>query len=206
MKADYSVDTYIIASVIISFLGFCLENIWICIRKGYIDNRNMTLPFLLGYSFAILGIYFVLGTPGHPSSIVEKITARFDYFSYYVTIFILVSIGEIILGKTVELICGIYYWDYSSLPLHITRYTSVMTSIGFSFIITKFMKLLFIPMMDIISKLTIRPVINLFRLTYILMILDFFISFYRMYKNRRLNERWKKWLIQSKTTPKPENG
>ena len=206
MKADYSVDTYIIASVIISFLGFCLENIWICIRKGYIDNRNMTLPFLLGYSFAILGIYFVLGTPGHPSSIVEKITARFDYFSYYVTIFILVSIGEIILGKTVELICGIYYWDYSSLPLHITRYTSVMTSIGFSFIITKFMKLLFIPMMDIISKLTIRPVINLFRLTYILMILDFFISFYQMYKNRRLNERWKKWLIQSKTTPKPENG
>ena len=206
MKADYSVDTYIIASVIISFLGFCLENIWICIRKGYIDNRNMTLPFLLGYSFAILGIYFVLGTPGHPSSIVEKIMARFDYFSYYVTTFLLVSIGEIILGKTVELICGIYYWDYSSLPLHITRYTSVMTSIGFSFIITKFMKLLFIPMMDIISKLTIRPVINLFRLTYILMILDFFISFYQMYKNRRLNERWKKWLIQSKTTPKPENG
>ncbi len=206
MKADYSVDTYIIASVIISFLGFCLENIWICIRKGYIDNRNMTLPFLLGYSFAILGIYFVLGTPGHPSSIVEKIMARFDYFSYYVTIFILVSIGEIILEKLVEWICGIYYWDYSSLPLHITRYTSVMTSIAFSFIITKFMKLLFVPMMEFFSNLTFQPVIILFRLTYILMIFDFFISFYRMYKGRSLNERWKKWLIQSKTTPKPENG
>ena len=206
MKADYSVDTYIIASVIISFLGFCLENIWICIRKGYIDNRNMTLPFLLGYSFAILGIYFVLGTPGHPSSIVEKIMARFDYFSYYVTIFILVSIGEIILEKLVEWICGIYYWDYSSLPLHITRYTSVMTSIAFSFIITKFMKLLFVPMMEFFSNLTFQPAIILFRLTYILMIFDFFISFYRMYKGRSLNERWKKWLIQSKTTPKPENG
>ena len=69
MKVDYSVDTYIIASVIIFFLGFYLENIWICFRKGYIDNRNMMLPFLLGYSFALLGIYFVLGTPGHPSSI-----------------------------------------------------------------------------------------------------------------------------------------
>ena len=206
MKVDYSVDTYVIASVIISFLGFCLENIWICIRKGYIDNRNMTLPFLLGYSFAILGIYFVLGTPERPSSIVEKITARFDYFSYYVTIFILVSIGEIILGKTVERICGIYYWDYSSLPLHITRYTSVMTSIGFSFIITKFMHLFFIPLMDIVSKLTIRPVIKLFRLTYILMIFDFFISFYRMYKSRSLNERWRKKLFKPKETLKPENG
>ena len=206
MKVDYSVDTYIIASVIISFLGFCLENIWICIRKGYIDNRNMTLPFLLGYSFALLGIYFVLGTPGHPSSIVEKILPQFDYFSYYVTSFLFVSIGEIILGETVERICGIYYWDYSTLPLHITRYTSVFTSIGFSFIITKFMDLFFIPMMDNISELSIQPVINLFRLTYILMILDFFISFYRMYKNRSLNERWRKELFKPKETLKPENG
>ena len=198
MKGSYSVDTYIISSVIISFLGFCLENIWLFIRKGYVDNRNMTLPFLLGYSFAILGFYFVLGTPEDPSPIVENITERLDCFNYYAATFFLVSIGEIILGKTVERLCGIYYWDYSSLPLHITRYTSVMTSVAFSIIITGFMKSVYIPMMNSISNLTFQPVIIMFRLTYILMILDFFISFYKMYKYRSLNECWKKQFIPQK--------
>ena len=33
----------------ISFLGFCVENLWLAITKGYMDNRNMLFPFLFGY-------------------------------------------------------------------------------------------------------------------------------------------------------------
>ena len=190
---EYSIDELIIFSIIVSFLGFCLENIWLCMRKGYIDNRNMTFPFLIGYSFAMIGIYYLLGVPDAPSALVRFITARFDYFSYYVTVFILVSIGEIILGKTVERLCGIYYWDYTGLPLHITRYTSVLTSIGFSFIITKFMKCCFLTLMSVIAKLP-RLLFSFGRMIYILMVCDFLNSFYKMYQTRQFNERWRKQI------------
>lgn len=50
---------------VISFLGFVVENVWLSMTKGYIDNRNMTLPFLLGYGIAIVLIYLLFGTPEH---------------------------------------------------------------------------------------------------------------------------------------------
>lgn len=48
---------------VVSFLGFAVENIWLAITKGYIDNRNMCLPFLLGYGLAVAVIYLLFGTP-----------------------------------------------------------------------------------------------------------------------------------------------
>ena len=191
---NYSIDDYLIMSAVISFLGFCLENIWMCFKYGYIDNRNMSLPFLLGYSYAVLGIYFVLGTPENPSALLSFLTPWNEYAGYYLIVFLIVSFGEIILGKTVELICGIYYWDYTNIPLHITRYTSVFTSMGFAVIITQFMAVFFTPMMDMISELP--PYMDYVgRSIYALMVIDFFMSFYKMYKTRSLNITWKKQIF-----------
>ena len=97
MKSDYTVYDYFLMMSLISFLGFLLENIWISVRKGYVDNRNMNLPFLLGYGIAVMFIYFVLGVP-------DKSNA----FLYCVICFIIVSLGEILLGTVVEKICGIH--------------------------------------------------------------------------------------------------
>lgn len=36
-----------------SFFGYIVETIWIFIRHGYIDNRGMHFPLLLGYSVSI---------------------------------------------------------------------------------------------------------------------------------------------------------
>ena len=49
--------------IFVSFFGFVLENIWLAITKGYIDNRNMNLPFLFGYGLVIIGFYTLIGTP-----------------------------------------------------------------------------------------------------------------------------------------------
>lgn len=35
-------------------------------EKGYMNNRNMNAPFLLGYGLVVLFLYFVLGTPANP--------------------------------------------------------------------------------------------------------------------------------------------
>ena len=60
MKETHILALCMIAAVI-SFLGFIVENVWLTATKGYIDNRNMCFPFLLGYGIAILLIFIILG-------------------------------------------------------------------------------------------------------------------------------------------------
>lgn len=66
----YSLATYLLTITIISFLGFCVENVWLAFTQKCIDNRNMSLPFLLGYGLAVVGIYFIFRTlkNGFPKS------------------------------------------------------------------------------------------------------------------------------------------
>ena len=59
----YDVYSMVLMAAFISLLGFILENLWLAVRKGYIDNRNMSLPFLLGYGVLVSGIYYTIGTP-----------------------------------------------------------------------------------------------------------------------------------------------
>lgn len=47
----YAIATYILMAVLVSFLGFVVEDGWLALTKGYIDNRNMHLPF---YSAMVL--------------------------------------------------------------------------------------------------------------------------------------------------------
>ncbi len=35
--------------IVVSFLGFCLENIWMLFSSGVIDNRNMNLSWVLHF-------------------------------------------------------------------------------------------------------------------------------------------------------------
>ncbi|MCM1329392.1 MAG: hypothetical protein NC253_08120 [Ruminococcus sp.] len=158
-EIDYSVSSMFIMTAIISFLGFALENIWLAARKGYMDNRNMFAPFLLGYGAAVMGLYLLLGTPGNPRTYINDINVEIEnnvgvrIAAYFAITFVCVSLGEIVLGKIIEKTCHIYLWDYTSIPLHITRYTSVPTSIGFTVIITVFTDCFFERIMDALMRL-----------------------------------------------------
>ncbi len=125
-----------------SFIGFCVENIWLSVTKGYMDNRNMIFPFLLGYGMAFAAIYLLFGTPDQMTFLAQDLpvkSAKMKSLLYFCTVFCCICAGEILLGKTVELTCHFYWWDYSRLPLHITRYTSVPTSLGFTILVYLFM-------------------------------------------------------------------
>ncbi len=110
----YAIATYILMAVLVSFLGFVVEDGWLALTKGYIDNRNMHLPFLFGYGIAMVGLYLILGTPATmilPFQIKKKETfVRF--IIYFVLVMLAVSVGEIILGTLVEKVCHFYWWDY----------------------------------------------------------------------------------------------
>lgn len=179
LQSEYSIYDYIALVIVVSFLGFCLENIWMLFRKGQIDNRNMNFPFLIGYGIAILFIYFLLGVP-------KKENLAF----FFVAVFFIVSLGEIALGYSVEKLCGFHYWDYTLLPLHFTRYTSLFTSLGFSAIITLFFYYCFTPLMNTVKIHDSYPSHVVLVSVLSVMVIDFLYSFGYMHANQSLYKSW----------------
>ena len=179
----------IIMVIVISFIGFCFENLWMLFRYSLIDNRNMYLPFLLGYGLFVVDIYYLIGLS---RKLFNKYTLSIstNYVIYMVICFILVSIGEILLGTYVEKTGNFYYWDYTSIPMHLTRYTSVPTSIGFSLVITLFMNYVYIPLENKIKKISksIPTFIVLF--IFGILLIDLNVSFKNMYSNNGRNIIW----------------
>ena len=148
--------------IVVSFLGFCLENIWMLFRFGVIDNRNMNFPFLIGYGFAVLFIYMVLGVP-----------QKNNLGPFFIACFFIVSVGEILLGYAVEKFCGIYYWDYTDLPMHLTRYTSFFT-----------------PLMNYFKLHENNKVHVVCVALLAVLVMDLFFSFGYMHSNRATNLSW----------------
>ncbi len=185
MVNSYTEYELLTLMIITAFMGFCIENIWLVFRKGYMDNRNMQLPFLLGYGIVAPGFYLIFGIPDEE-----------DLKTYWVISFIAVSLSEILIGKATEHLFGFYYWDYTSIPLHITRYTSIPTSIGFACIITIFMRDQFLPLMTWISALPLDTYSDVIKGMVILLDIDFLYSFNHMKTTHALNERWRITLFK----------
>ncbi len=181
-------------TALVSFLGFVVENIWLGFTKGYIDNRNMIFPFLFGYGLAVVSIYLAFGTPREASvfSIDINISdTRLEILLYFIIVMLCLSLGEIILGKSVEKVCHIKWWDYSRLPLHITQYTSVFTSGGFSLMIVLFMDKIFVPLFN--WNMTWNPIVlavTAITLMFI-MTVDFIHSAYLMYTKKSFVQIWR---------------
>ena len=166
--------------ILCSFLGYITENLWNYFTCGYVDNRNMFLPFLIGYGIAILFVYILFGVP-----------KKKRLWLYAIEVFIFTSAAELALGYLVEWIGGFRYWDYSDIPLHFTPYVSLITSIGFTTIITLFMNVHFTPLMERFRAWCEHKwVCALTVIMIILMASDFVYSFLVMFENGAKNEHW----------------
>lgn len=187
--------------VIVSLLGFAVENVWLAMTKGYMDNRNMCFPFLIGYGIAILLILILLGTPkklwilGKTIRIQNRIVRVFVYF---LGVMLCICVGEVLLGTFVEKVCHFCWWDYSRLPLHITQYTSIPTSMMFASMVTLFMQHCLEPLFHFFIKWDY----DVLRTTAIvlmgIMIGDFLYNAYLMYKTRGMISRWRIDMTGSK--------
>ncbi len=189
----FGLSKLLLMGIFVSFMEFCIENLFLCIGRGYIDNRNMVMPFLMGYGVGIIGFYLISGIPQSGNTL-----------TYFLLSSLVVSVGEVIIGKTAEHLLGFIYWDYSKIPLHITRYTSVPTAMGFGLAITLFMKYWFFPILRMISVIpvNVRRIVGI-SMT-ILMTIDFLYSVLTMYRNQAPNFRWKLQLFQKKSHPVPQ--
>ena len=181
-------------AVVVGLIGFCVENIWLAFSKGFMDNRNMCLPFLLGYGIAMLLVYILFGLPHRPlffgTKVVIKSSVR-RYMYYYLMIVICICVGEILLGKTVEKICGFQWWNYSWIPLHITQYTSIPTSMGFSAIVFLFMRYCLELLMNLFLGLNEKTLVLMSLLFGIILSIDMVYNLYLIYKNGEGTVRWR---------------
>ena len=180
---------------LISFLGFVVENLWLLVSKGYMDNRNMVFPFLIGYGLAVIAIYLLFGTPEKICILKKVIGIENRTVScgiYFLIVMVCISIGEIVLGTVVEKTCHFYWWDYSDLPFHITRYTSIPTSAAFTTIIVFFMGKLFMPIYNwfLLWDKTILAVVSIGLMT--IMVVDYVYSAYYMYTKKKMQRRWRR--------------
>lgn len=183
--------------IITSVLGFVTENIWIAIRYHFIDNRGMIFPALIGYGLAVAGIWLLFGTPGDPklfgsSVFISNGTLRVLYF--FLICCILVSAGEVILGTAVEHFCHIVWWNYESIPMHMGKYTSVPTTLGFALLISVFMNDFFAPLYRRACLVTSRPLRTTVVMVTALLVMDYIHSAVYMFRNHRLYFRWRRDL------------
>ena len=180
-------------ATIVSFLGFVIENVWLLLRYGVINNRNMYLPLLLGYGLAVIVIYFVLGTPSQPKFLGFTFPVKRKIFAislYFLFVSLFVMAGECGLGIFVEKVMGFVWWDYTALPLNLTRYTSVPTTIAFSTLISLFMGLVFMPLYRRFCSLKWKGFPMLAGLLVLLMTVDFIHSAIYMYQNHTTLLLW----------------
>ncbi len=190
-----AINKYAFSMVIalFSFLGFCVEDLWLSATKGYMDNRNMVFPFLLGYGLAIAAIYLLFGTPDKMVFLGRELPAmsvKARSALYFLAVFLCVSLGEIVLGKTVELTCHFYWWDYSWIPLHITRYTSIPTSLGFASLIYLVMDKLYEPVYRFFLKWDEKPLTIVATVLMAVMAWDFLRSGFLMLVWHGPQKRW----------------
>lgn len=180
-------------AAIVSFLGFVVENIWLAFTQGCINNRSMIFPFLVGYGIAIVLIYLILGTPNHPRLLGKKLALNSELkriLFYLGAVMICISLGEILLGTLVEKVCGFEWWNYTWIPLHITKYTSIPTSFAFGLIITTFMKFCFEPLMTYFEGWN-ETVLKVTAITLLVIMLgDFVYAAYTMVKEKGTVIRW----------------
>lgn len=190
-------NTLFIIVIAASITGFITENLWCSIRHGYIDNRGMQLPALLGYGIAIACLFLLFGTPEAPRFFtldLSFLAEKYSYPYYLLMAFLSVSIGEIVLGNIVERTCGIVWWNYESLPMHIGKYTSVPTSLGFAFLIVLFMKFVFTPFYNWSIDIESTGFFITSSFYVLLLVVDYIHSAIYMKKNKKIYISWRKTI------------
>ncbi len=177
-----------------SLIGFLVENTWLILRFGYIDNRNMCLPLLLGYGLAMMAVYRLFGTPDEPRFILKALKIENPAkirLIYLLLVFVCITAGESLLGYGVEFFTGIQWWNYEALPFNIGRYTSIPTSIAFSAIVLVFMDLVFMRLYNLFYRINPK-ILKFLSLSLLFAITADFINsaIYMLVKNK-LVKKWK---------------
>ena len=134
-----------ILGILTAFAGWITENTFKAITDGVIDARFHTLPFISAYAFIPFALHILLGSADtlavFGKRLFKKSTLKSKIASNALTYVIccsMVFLGELGVGLLWDKAFGVMLWDYSEMPLHITKYTGVY--LLFKFVHTPLLK------------------------------------------------------------------
>lgn len=148
-RFEIRAEGLIFVCAVASLLGWVTENIFRAIATGGIDDRGQILPFIAAYGFGVALLYALFGIPLEMRFLRWRILPEeraknrvWRGVIYALTLFGLILISELAVGFFFERVFGVRGWNYSNIPLHITRYTSIPTTAGFTLGVFLFMQFL----------------------------------------------------------------
>lgn len=193
----YTISQYVLFALFCSLCGFVAENTGRIITLGNFDSRYMLLPFIMPYGLGVLAAYLVLGRP-----------SEFRFFGwrfikgdgrrdrnirrvlYFVAAFVCISAGEAGYGLLVEATTGKRLWNYSNIPLHVTQYTSIPTSILFTsgvFVVTEY---LMPALMRFFEKISSRAIFVVSAILFVLSFADMIAMMIRLFVTGTAKQFW----------------
>lgn len=193
----YDVRYFFVGMIVFAFFGFCAENIGRMATKHIFDCRHQILPFLFAYGIALLAVYVLMGTPDELRFFNIRIfkkktlaTRILSHIIYFAVIFAFILVGEIAVGMLYEKFAGVILWDYSNIPTHITRYTSIITTLLYGGGVYLLMAFAFKPMMNLIMKMGTRAATIADCTLGVAIVLDFIATLIIMFTTGSAPEYW----------------
>ena len=180
-----------------AFLGWWVENIFRLVSAGVFDSRHQLLPFLGAYGFGIFVMFFVFGTPSEMRLLKKRIlparTKKNHVLRgviYCALLFSLILFGEMGMGLLFEKAFGVKAWNYTSIPLHITQYTSIPTTAAFTAGIFLLMQFVFPRVVKLIDRIPDRTAFLLALVLGVLIAADWLIMIVSGLVNGSFPEYW----------------
>lgn len=195
-KFSCSIIELLFTSVIAAFAGYLIETVTRAVSQGIIDDRHQYLPFLGAYGFAVLVMYAVFDRPSDMRFFRIKIFPRETKHAvyqrvavYYATMFFIVTFGELLVGFLFERL-GQKAWDYTDIPLHITQYTSIPTSLAFAAAAVVFMQFVFSWLVTLCKKIPKKVLTPLTVVLFALIVADWLQMILRLAVTGALPDFW----------------
>lgn len=127
-----------LVAVVFSHIGWWVENIARVILVGKIDARFYILPFISAYGTIPFAFHGILRSPddirffGKRLSVPDgRLGKLLTNALAWICMVAFVFAAELLVGNAFDILFGVKLWNYSGHPLHFTRYTGVLTSLGF---------------------------------------------------------------------------
>lgn len=143
----------------VAFLGWIVENAFKFAIGGWFDSRFHFLPFISPYAVLPLAFHIALGSPDDVRLFGWKIfkhrTTKTVILSNIISYFLMalfVFLGELAVGNLWKVMFDVELWNYSNLPLNVTQYTSIFTTLGFGLFAYAIFKFIYKPVLSLIRK------------------------------------------------------
>lgn len=148
---------FFLLMILMAAVGWLAENTVKLVSQGVIDNRYHILPFIFPYGLAFLAMHIALGDTDALTVFGKKVfkektrrTAVLSNIIYVSVVCFFVFVGELAVGNFYELATGAVLWDYSALPLCLTKYVCLFSVIGYGVGAYLLMKLVFYPLLKLL--------------------------------------------------------